>query len=234
MTTSAHSVRRLRPQLGDEAASYVRDLITSGTLAPGTRVRPEVISAEMGISSTPAREALQALRAEGFLELAPRRGFTVARISGDDIRDIFLAQSFVAGELVARAATNVTDAQIERLNTIHEELTAAAGAGEITALEQWNHRFHREINLIANAPKLAWVVGLISRYVPRRFYATIEGWPSTTVEDHTGLLACILNRDAAGARERMVEHIQRSGEQLAQHIEERLARAETNGDERTR
>ena len=70
---------RTRPQLGDEAASYVRDLITSGSLAPGTHVRPEAVASEMGISSTPAREALQALRAEGFLDLAPRRGFTVAR-----------------------------------------------------------------------------------------------------------------------------------------------------------
>ncbi|WP_037956021.1 GntR family transcriptional regulator [Streptomyces sulphureus] len=229
----AFPARRARPQLSEEAASYLRDLITSGTLAPGTRVRAEVVSAEMGISSTPAREALQALRAEGFLSLEPRRGFTVASMTGDDIRDIFLAQSFVAGELAARAAERVDPEQVSRLQEIHEALIAAAAEGESAAQEEWNHKFHRELNLIADAPRLAWVVGLLSRYVPRRFYASIEGWSRTTVEDHAGLLTAVLEGDSKAARIRMVEHIHRAGEQLAQHIDERLAAGEVGTDQAT-
>src|SRR5690606_8410532 len=106
---------RSRLQLGDEAASYVRDLITSGTLAAGDHVQPEAVAEELGISSTPAREALQALRAEGFLNLAPRRGFTVAMVTGDDIRDMFLVQSWVAGELASRAAAAMTPDAVLRL-----------------------------------------------------------------------------------------------------------------------
>src|SRR5699024_2218841 len=120
-TVSSHT----RPQLSDEAASYVRDQITSGTLAPGTHVKPEAVAAELGISSTPAREALQALRVEGFLHLTPRRGFTVAAVSGNDIRDMFLVQSMVAGELAARAASKATTTQIANLTEIHEDLTSA-------------------------------------------------------------------------------------------------------------
>src|SRR5690606_10799335 len=134
-------------QLGDEAASFVRDQITSGTLAPGDHVRPELVAAELGISTTPAREALQSLRAEGFLDLAPRRGFTVARVTGDDIRDMFLVQSMVAGELAARAAQRVTPEILQRLEEINESLIAAADRNDLDALEKWNHKFHREINL---------------------------------------------------------------------------------------
>ncbi|HWL78020.1 GntR family transcriptional regulator [Microbacterium sp.] len=211
-----------RPQLGDEVASYVRDQITSGTLAPGAHVRPEAVAAELGISSTPAREALQALRAEGFLELAPRRGFTVARISGSDIRDMFLMQSMVGGELAARAARNATPALGERLREIHAELIAAAERGDLNALEEWNHRFHREINLAAGAPRLAWVIQLLSRYAPRRFYASIEGWPETTIDDHSGLLEAVIAGDADRARAEMVAHIEHAGEQLAAHVDARL------------
>jgi len=214
---------RTRPQLGDEAASYVRDLITSGSLAPGTHVRPEAVASEMGISSTPAREALQALRAEGFLDLAPRRGFTVARITGGDIRDMFLVQSWVAGELAARAATNPGEGFVARLTAIHAELTAAASSGDLTALEEQNHLFHRAINLASEAPKLAWVIQLVARYAPSRFYATIEGWPQTTIDDHTGILDAIRAGDPEAARETMRQHVLRSGEQLAQHVDARLS-----------
>jgi DNA-binding GntR family transcriptional regulator len=185
-------------------------------------VRPEVIAEELGISSTPAREALQALRAEGFLELTPRRGFTVARISGDDIRDLFLVQSMVAGELAARAAARSTPALVERLEHIHAGLTDAARRGDLDALEELNHQFHREINLAAEAPRLSWVIRMVARYAPRRFYASIGGWPATTVEDHLGLLAALRDGDEAGARREMAEHILHAGEQLARHVDARL------------
>jgi DNA-binding GntR family transcriptional regulator len=212
-----------RLQLGDEAASYVRDQITSGTLAPGERVQPEVVAAELGISSTPAREALQALRAEGFLELTPRRGFTVADVTGDDIRDMFLVQAMVAGELAERAVARATPDRIARLEAIHELLTDAAGRGDMVALEEQNHAFHREINLTASAPRLAWVIQLVTRYAPRRFYSTIEGWPRATVDDHAGMLAAIRAGDAARARVVWSEHATRAGDLLASHIDARLA-----------
>ena len=219
----ALTTSRTRPQLGDEAASYVRDQITSGILAPGTHVRPEAIASELGISSTPAREALHTLRAEGFLELAPRRGFTVARVTGDDIRDMFLVQSWVAGELAARAASNSDAVVAEELARVHDDLTAAAERGDLTALEEQNHLFHRRINLASGAPKLAWVIQLVSRYAPSRFYATIEGWPQTTSDDHSGILDAIRSGDPEAARERMREHVLRAGEQLARHIDARLS-----------
>ena len=216
-------LRPIRVQLGDEAAAYLRDQITSGNLPAGAPVRPETIAEELGISTTPAREALQALRAEGFLDLAPRRGFTVARIDGNDVRDMFLVQSMVAGELAARAASNATPELIARMQRIHDDLIGAAKRDDLAKLEELNHAFHREINLAAEAPRLAWVIKLVSRYAPSRFYASINGWPETTVHDHNGLLEAITKRDAEMARAEMVEHVRRAGEQLASHVDARIA-----------
>jgi DNA-binding GntR family transcriptional regulator len=166
---------------------------------------------------------LQALRAEGFLDLAPRRGFTVARIDGNDVRDMFLVQSMVAGELAARAASNATPELIARMQRIHDDLIAAAKRDDLAKLEELNHAFHREINLAADAPRLAWVIKLVSRYAPSRFYASINGWPETTVHDHNGLLEAIATGDAEMARAEMVEHVRRAGEQLASHVDARIA-----------
>lgn len=216
-------LRSIRLQLGDVAAAYLRDQITSGNLPAGAPVRPETVADELGISTTPAREALQALRAEGFLDLAPRRGFTVAKLDGNDIRDMFLVQAMVAGELAARAAQNVSAENVASLDAIHANLVAAAERGDLTALEELNHQFHRDINLAANSPRLANVIRLVSRYAPRRFYATIAGWPETTVHDHTLVLDAIRRGDADTARREMSAHVHHAAEQLASHIDARIA-----------
>jgi DNA-binding GntR family transcriptional regulator len=206
---------RKRSQLSDDASAYVRNLIMSGRLLPGESVRPEIIGDALGISTTPAREALQALRVEGFLQLLPRRGFIVAPLTGQDIRDLFTAQSLVSGELAARATQAATEADIVELEALHHELLAAAGRHDLTVLEEKNHAFHRQVNKIADSRKIAWVLGLLDRYVPHLFYSQIEGWPETTTADHNAIISAIKNHDSEAARSAMATHITHSGELLA-------------------
>lgn len=219
----------VRPQLSDEASSYVRGLIMSGELQPGASVRPEMIGEALRISTTPAREALQALRVEGFLELIPRRGFQVAPLTGQDIRDLFQVQALIAGELAARAAANATDQDIAELEALHHELIAAASRNNHDVLEEKNHAFHREINLMADTRKITWALELVTRYVPRRFYSAIEGWPAATVHDHTELLEGIRAKDAEATRAAMCKHITHAGELLADHFDRRVAAATEKG-----
>jgi len=184
-------------------------------------VRAEVIAEELQISQTPAREALQALRSEGFLELHPRRGFRVTRMDPKDILDLFAVTSFAAGELAARATAAAPNGLAARLRSIHEELERAAARGDAAALETLNHRFHREINLAANSRKIADIIQLAMRWVPPKFFASIEGWSSTTLHDHEALLKAMEAGDSDGARAMMAAHMLHAGNQLAQFVEER-------------
>lgn len=220
----------VRQQLSDKAASHVRGLIMSGELRPGAGVRPETIGEALGISATPAREALQSLRVEGFLVAVPRQGFVVAPLTGQDIRDLFQAQALVAGELAARAAKHSDPADLAELEALHHELIAAAARGNQELLEEKNHEFHRLINLTAGTPKMVWVLGLLARYVPRRFYAEIPGWPTATVDDHGALLAALQARNPDRARAAMHDHITHAGELLAAHFDHRIADAATDPD----
>ncbi len=212
-----------RQQLSDQAASHVRALIMSGALRPGMSVRPEVVGAQLGISTTPAREALQLLRAEGFLNLAPGRGFTVAPLTGDDVRDLFTTQALLAGELAARAALLASSSDIDELEALHHELIAAARRLDTTGLEAKNHEFHRHINRVAGSRKIVWALSLVTRYVPREFYAAIPGWPEATVSDHGEILEGIRNHGADHARAAMHRHVVHAGELLAQHFDGRSA-----------
>lgn len=222
VSTVVSEMRGDRPQLSDEAAAYVRALIISGELPPGASVRVDAIAEALDISTTPAREALHALRVEGFLDLIPRHGFRVAQLTGQDIEDLFRVQALVAGELVARAAVKATEPDVARLTEIHEQLVAVADLDDLERLEELNHLFHRELYRIAQSPKILWVLGLLTRYVPRMFYATIPGWPESTKEDHGAILDMIASRKPEEARQAMSEHLGHSGKLLATHFDDRL------------
>ena len=62
------------PPLHDNVTDALRDLIVSGELLPGTKVREHALCARFGISRTPLREALKVLASEGLVQLMPRRG----------------------------------------------------------------------------------------------------------------------------------------------------------------
>jgi DNA-binding GntR family transcriptional regulator len=208
-------------QLSDSVAAYVRELVMTGQLAPGEAVKPEFVARELGISTTPIREALQALRVEGFLELIPRRGFIVAPLSGDDVRDLFAAHALLAGELAALAAVRATDSDLAELDALQHELLAAAHRQDFPTMEERNHAFHRKVNLIADARRIAGIVAITSRYVPRLFYSSIDGWPKATEDDHASVLRAIRNRDPESARAAMAAHIRHSGELLAGQFDRR-------------
>ncbi|MEP9382944.1 GntR family transcriptional regulator [Nocardioides sp. KR10-350] len=206
--------------MGEQAAAFIRGMIMSGRLRGGEFVRLERMVEELGISATPVREALLALRGEGFVQLVPRRGFVVVPLTREDIRDLFLVQADLAGELAARAARKMTPALVEQIERLQQELEEAARGGDPEAIEVANHRFHRAINLTAESPKLGWFLTIAVRYAPRHFYASIHGWQEASVADHHAIVDAMRSKSASKARTAMRKHVLHAGELLVGHLEE--------------
>jgi DNA-binding GntR family transcriptional regulator len=210
-----------RQQLPEEVATYVRELILSGSVRPGEFLRMERIAEAVGVSNTPVREGLLALRSEGFVRLEPRRGFVVAPFSRQDVHDLFWAQAQLASELAARAAKRITAEQIQQLEAIdkgHEQALADADSDRIAAL---GRAFHREINKAADSHRLALLLESVVRQLPNRFYATIEGQVSATRDRHPQLLAALRKRDSRKARSLMQQHIVEGADHLIELLEQR-------------
>lgn len=214
------SPKSRRPQLSEDAANFLREMITSGRLSPGEPVKAEAVGEHLGISGTPVREALQALRVEGFLDLTPRKGFVVASFSGKDIRDIFTAHALLTGELAYRAAKLATPDDLAALDALHNEVLDAVSRKDMTLLEEKNNAFHGKINDLADARKIVGVVRLMG--VPGGGYASVEGWTESTAEDHVKILASLQAHDARSARAAMHAHTVRAGDLLAAHYESRV------------
>jgi len=210
-----------RQQLPEEVASYVRELIISGAVQPGEFLRMERIAEQVGVSNTPVREGLLALKSEGFVQLVPRRGFVVAPFSQQDVRDLFWAQAQLARELAARAAKKITPEQVARLEVNVEELQKAVAAGDTERIANLGYAFHRQINLAADSHRLALLLGAVVNHLPNRFYASIEAQVAATSDEHPQLVEALREHDVRKARSLMEQHILGSADHLIEILEQR-------------
>jgi DNA-binding GntR family transcriptional regulator len=221
-----------RRQLSEEAAAFMRESIMSGRLRGAEYIRIGQMAEELGLSATPVREALLLLRAEGFVELDPNKGFRVVPVTRRDVNDIFELHAYVAGELAGRAATRVTDETLEALSRRQQLLADASAAGDWDDVEDLNNQIHRLINTAADAPKLFNFVRMLNHYIPRRFFGSIAGWPEASLNDHAAILEALKRRDPRSAEEAMKRHMTNAGELLAANLD--VAGAEADPLDRER
>jgi DNA-binding GntR family transcriptional regulator len=207
-----------RPQLSDDVARFIRTKIFDGTYVAGSYVRLDQLAAELGISVTPVREALFALRAEGLIAQQPRRGFMVLPVTGRDVTDVANVQAHVGGELAARAAIGITDDQLRELKRIQAQLEDAYAGDDHEGAVRLNHEFHRAINVAADSPKLAQLMSLITRYAPESVFPAIEGWREQSMKDHRRIFSALKKHDDELARAAMSEHLAAGAGPLIDHL----------------
>ncbi|PZU25614.1 MAG: GntR family transcriptional regulator [Shinella sp.] len=120
----------------------VRDGITSGRYAPGSRLVERELCEELGVSRTSLREALRKLEAEKLVEIVPHKGPVVASISLEEAREIYalreLLEGFAAHEFAIRGTAEAHEA-FEREAAV---LRAHALAGETAKVLEAKSRLY--------------------------------------------------------------------------------------------
>ena len=126
--------------LYQEVAELLRQRIFSRALPPGSWIDEMKLAEEYGISRTPLREALKVLAAEGLVTMKVRRGAYVTEMSDQDLNDVYHLLSLLESDAAGDVAAHATEAQIKDLQTLHDELEAAAD--EHDRFFQLNEQFH--------------------------------------------------------------------------------------------
>ncbi len=174
---------------------------------------------ELEVSVTPVREALLTLRGEGMVQLAPHRGYVVADLSRQDVRDIFWLQGVMAVELAIRIARTITPAQLDQLTRLNEDLHDVLATGRASDIVTAEFEFHRVHNRIATDGKLAWFLLNATRYTPHDLYANDPDWGRVAYDSHVKLIDAYRRGD----REEVVEQTRRQftdgAQRLMTHLE---------------
>ena len=136
----------------------LRDMILSGRMAPGTRLRETELSARFGSSRAPLREAIRRLESEGLVRSDFWRGSRVAQYSASELFDLYALRGLIEGHAAASLVGPLpADAQARMAGHL-DAMAAAAQAGQWLAVAQHDTAWHREIMLAAARPVLlqAW------------------------------------------------------------------------------
>lgn len=205
--------RLSRPKLGEDATRKIREAILLGEFAPGERLGPDKLAERYGVSAMPIREALVALGSEGLVEVLPRRGFRVAKITETDLRDNFAIHAYAASSLAKRAALHMSPDDLGRLKDIQSEVERVLGKDSRLPMEEkahlgfeLNHEFHKLINLSAPGDRLRWILRVTSREVVGG-YVDIPGWLDSIVTEHPAIIEALEKRDACLAGRLMSDHV---------------------------
>lgn len=215
--------------MGAEVAAYLRDLIMSGHLKPGERLRLVDLANQLSVSTTPVREALLILEKEGVIDEEPRRGFRVKPLTADDIRDMFELHAVMAGMAARRAVGRLSEAEVAELTTIDRQLEQAVAEGVGEAIQEIDFRFHRYLNRATESLTLRRFLTETTRYIPRRYYTQIPVWLSRANQDHSPIMAALRRRDGESIEAAMAAHIRLAGTTLVGHLESLGVWAETPG-----
>lgn len=158
------------PSLSAKAKELIEQAIWSGQLPLGSHLIETQLAGQFQISRGPLREALNALAAEGLVEIHPGRGAFVANPSADEMQDMVVLRA-VLGGMAARLATAAGDeAAFGRMEAAVEGMRKAAARQDERAFfdKHWafNDAMYRAANIFLFR---AWwsLHGLIDIYVRR-------------------------------------------------------------------
>jgi DNA-binding GntR family transcriptional regulator len=142
MPVPVAGVTEQRLLLRDSVFVRIRDAIIDGTLQPGERLLDAELSAWLGVSRTPIREALARLEAAGLVETKPGR-YTI--VSPIDIRTVADAQAVTAAlhELAVRLAVPLlTGPDLTAMRAANDAFDVALRAGDVVAAIAADDAFH--------------------------------------------------------------------------------------------
>lgn len=129
----------------------LRRAILRGTVAGGTRLVQAEIAEQLGVSTTPVREALRDLATEGLIDLDAHRGATVHRLDVHELREIYWLRTLLEPGAMRRAAEGLEDGTLERVGQIQQRMDDETDVGLWADL---NREFHGTLVAGLRLPRL--------------------------------------------------------------------------------
>jgi DNA-binding GntR family transcriptional regulator len=188
------------------ALEAIRDAIMQGRMRPGARLTLAELSAVLGMSSTPIREAIRVLEADGLVSYEAHKGVWVTKLTSAESGELALLRGHVEGLATQLAVPKLTDEDVRELERLQGVMVTAAAAHDDPLMTQANLDWHSTIYVAAET---RFVLRQIFRlWIP---YPWADVWNDSlraaAISQHEEIYAAIVARDAALAGRLMHEHI---------------------------
>lgn len=182
----------------------LRSDVIRGRYPPGYRLVERDVADAYGVSRLPAREALQALKTEGFLEVRKTRGLVVRSWTERDVIELFDIRQALEAMACREAAENRTDEDIAALRDAADSADRAAERNDVTAAHDANALFHQLLVTASHNRTLGEIMAPIL-YRVQWLVRQIPD-PHTVSDDHHRLVDAIADGDAGAAEKLAKDH----------------------------
>lgn len=194
--------------LADQVFEHLETDILSGKYQRGESLTESKLSASLGVSRTPIREALRRLEQEHLIEESPK-GMIVVGISEKDLTDIFQIRSALEGKAAQMAAENYTD---EQLNTVREALEFQEfylGKHDPDRIKSMDSRFHETIYKMSGSTVFYDVLLPLHKKLLKYRKASVSdsNRAEASVAEHRAIYEAIAVRDGELASKLIIEHL---------------------------
>lgn len=187
----------------------LRDEILSGEIAAGSPVDEVAVAKGHGVSRTPVREALRALRSEGLLVPGPRRQLCVVDVSPEHRHEISTVRSALEAAAARTAATTRTPGDVDSLRLMVMRQRRFARASDNSAFMEADEAFHRALASVAHMPTLDRLLEQLGAFV--RLARVGEPTPKrhmmALVREHDALLDLLEDGDGEALAAALTTHI---------------------------
>lgn len=202
----------------DRIFDQVRHEILTGEILPGAWLRQDELAQRFEISSTPVREALRRLEAEGLVEHTPYQGVRVIAYTLKDIQDYFNLRSLLEGHAVQLLIAKENDEDLEKLQDMLQRAREAYERGDIIPLTELNWAFHEEIVQLCDSRLLQDVVEKVWRAFQYDTLLMIPDRAECTLDEHQAVVDAIQRGDEATAVKEMRSHIEEARKAIVNRL----------------
>lgn len=208
--------------LSDQVFHKIEDAILNGQYSPGESLTELKLSAELGVSRTPVREALRQLELGGLVKMIPNKGAVVIGISEKDIEDIYTIRMAIEGLSARWAAQNITPEELKTMQELIELQDFYASKGDILQVWHLDKSFHEQLYESCRSRPLKYMLSSFHNYIQKARAASFKesGRTAKSIEEHRQIYLAIRDRDPDRAEKMASYHIEMAKKSILHSIAE--------------
>lgn len=198
-----------REPLHETHYQKLRNMLATGSLAPGQALSLRGLSAQFGGSVTPIRDAVWRLHAEHALFIGPTRRINVPDLGREELKDLFNVRALLEPEAAVLALRNIDEAAIAQMIDADRKMNDALNIGDVEGYMSSNHAFHFSLyRKSGSAVLLPMIESLWVRFGPfmRLVYPDVAGMKGVA-DHHAEAIIAIKNHDVTELKRAIIADI---------------------------
>jgi len=206
------------------AYEQLRASILRGQLRPGDKLAAEMLRQRFNFGSTPIREALNRLLAEGWVALEAKKGFRVAPVTEQELNELVTARSWIDGAAVTEAVRRRDLHWEENLLIALHRLSRAVRrpSGRSSDNAEWEQRHRQFHQALVSGCGTQWIMRISQQLFDAaeryRLLAADEVPERDELDEHRAIVDACLAADAPLAIDLLTRHYSATSEVIAKAL----------------